>query len=63
MLNTLYAHHHGDREETAINIAVACQLLWTEARMHRTVINVRDTDTPDPDEIKKALEGTLGYDD
>lgn len=45
------------REETAINIAVACQLLWTEAKMHRTVINLRGTGESETDEIKQALEG------
>lgn len=45
------------REETAINIAVACQLLWTEARMHRTVINLRGTGESETDEITQALEG------
>lgn len=46
-----------NREETAINIAVACQLLWTEAKMHRTVINLRGTGESETDEIKQALEG------
>ncbi|CAN0428230.1 unnamed protein product, partial [Hapterophycus canaliculatus] len=41
----------GDKEETAINIAVACQLLWTEARMHRTVINLRGAGESETDEI------------
>lgn len=45
------------REETAINIAVACQLLWTEARMHRTVINLKGTGQSETDMIVQALEG------
>lgn len=45
------------REATAINIAVACQLLWTEAKMHRTVINLKGTGESETDEIKQALEG------
>lgn len=45
------------REETAINIAVACQLLWTEQRMHRTIINLRDAESVGPDEIRTVLEG------
>lgn len=31
----------GDKEETAINIAVACQLLWSEERMDRIIINTK----------------------
>lgn len=31
----------GDKEETAINIAVACQLLWAEDRMDRCIINTK----------------------
>eukprot|EP00903_Cladosiphon_okamuranus_P011458 g10792.t1 len=49
----------GDKEETAINIAVACQLLWTEAKMHRTVINLKGTGESETDEIRQALEDFL----
>jgi len=31
----------GDKEETAINIAIACQLIWPEDRMDRHVINLK----------------------
>lgn len=31
----------GDKEETAINIGVACQLLWAEDRMDRCIINTK----------------------
>ncbi|KAG5183758.1 hypothetical protein JKP88DRAFT_198883 [Tribonema minus] len=31
----------GDKEETAINIGVACQLIWSEERMDRLVINLK----------------------
>ena len=31
----------GDKEETAINIGVACQLLWAEERMDRCIINTK----------------------
>ncbi|CAN0344391.1 unnamed protein product, partial [Scytosiphon promiscuus] len=31
----------GDKEETAINIGVACQLLWSEDRMDRCIINTK----------------------
>lgn len=46
-----------NREETAINIAVACQLLWAEAKMHRTVINLKGTGESEAEEIKRTLEG------
>ncbi|CAM9108152.1 unnamed protein product [Ectocarpus sp. 8 AP-2014] len=49
----------GDKEETAINIAVACQLLWTEARMHRTVIKLKGTGKSETEDIKEALEDFL----
>ena len=45
------------REETAINIAVACQLLWTKTRMHRTVIRLKETGDLETEEIKRDLEG------
>jgi Phospholipid-translocating P-type ATPase C-terminal len=37
----------GDKEETAINIGVACQLLWAEDRMDRLVINLRSSTDSD----------------
>ncbi|CAB1098406.1 unnamed protein product [Ectocarpus sp. CCAP 1310/34] len=51
----------GDKEETAINIAVACQLLWTEARMHRTVIKLKGTGKSETEEIKEALEDCADF--
>ncbi|CAM9989729.1 unnamed protein product, partial [Ectocarpus sp. 4 AP-2014] len=36
----------GDKEETAINIGVACQLLWAEDRMDRCIINTKTCPTP-----------------
>ncbi|CAM9636300.1 unnamed protein product [Ascophyllum nodosum] len=35
----------GDKEETAINIGVACQLLWSEERMDRCIINTKTCPT------------------
>ncbi|CAN0256362.1 unnamed protein product, partial [Pylaiella littoralis] len=49
----------GDKEETAINIAVACQLLWTEAKMHRTVINLKGTGESETEDITRILEEFL----
>ncbi|CAN0038698.1 unnamed protein product [Pylaiella littoralis] len=37
----------GDKEETAINIGVACQLLWAEERMDRCIINTKTCPTPE----------------
>ncbi len=31
----------GDKEETAINIGVACQLIWHESRMERIIVNAK----------------------
>jgi magnesium-transporting ATPase (P-type) len=35
----------GDKEETAVNIGIACQLIWAPSRMERTIINTRNYPT------------------
>ncbi len=37
----------GDKEETAINIGVACRLVWPESRMDRIIINTKQYKTAD----------------
>ncbi len=37
----------GDKEETAINIGVACRLVWPESRMERIIINTKRYKTVD----------------
>ncbi len=43
----------GDKEETAINIGVACRLIWPESRMERVIINTKLY--PTADAIHKKL--------
>jgi magnesium-transporting ATPase (P-type) len=35
----------GDKEETAVNIGIACQLIWAPSRMERIIINTRNYPT------------------
>lgn len=46
----------GDKEETAINIGVACRLVWSEERMERIVINTRCCKTPEELRLKLLIE-------
>jgi Phospholipid-translocating P-type ATPase C-terminal len=49
----------GDKEETAINIGVACQLLWAEDRMDRLVINLRSNSTNNSDGTATATAADI----
>ncbi|CAM9795377.1 unnamed protein product [Chrysoparadoxa australica] len=50
----------GDKEETAINIGVACQLIWSEDEMDRLVINMKGPNSElTTGEIQRILEAKL----
>ncbi len=49
----------GDKEETAINIGVACRLIWPESRMERIVINAKRYPTADKIRAKLLKEFDL----
>ncbi|CAM9921143.1 unnamed protein product, partial [Ectocarpus fasciculatus] len=51
----------GDKEETAINIGVACQLLGPEEQMERIIVNMdpQQTGCQDVEEVKDRLEDEL----
>ncbi|CAM9420829.1 unnamed protein product, partial [Ectocarpus sp. 6 AP-2014] len=50
----------GDKEETAINIGVACQLLGPEEQMERIIVNMDpQTGCQDVEEVKDRLEDEL----